>query len=75
MNGLQRMTRDRMDPNYLVMNRDEAANTIGISVETLDRIRKEGKIPYRKIGGQIRFLPEDLSEYFKRCAVDKGGGS
>ena len=64
MNGLQSMT----------LNRQEAANTIGISVETLDRFRKEGKIPYRQIGAQIRFLPEDLSEYFKRCAVDKGGG-
>ncbi|MDR0476088.1 MAG: helix-turn-helix domain-containing protein [Treponema sp.] len=33
------------------------------SVVTLDRLRQTGVLQYRKIGSQIRFLPDDLDRY------------
>ena len=48
-----------------LLTRQEAAAELRISTVTIDRIRKSGDLPYRQIGGQIRFLPQDLQLYLQ----------
>lgn len=49
-----------------LFNKRRAAKILGISTVTLDRLRQSGLLPYRKIGCQIRFLPEDIQVYLER---------
>jgi predicted site-specific integrase-resolvase len=57
-----------MTPSNLgaLYNKKRAAEILGISTATLDRLRQSGLLPYRKIGCQIRFLPEDIQIYLDR---------
>ena len=50
-------------------NREEAAETLGICTETIDRLRKKGKIPFHKIGDRIVFTERDLEAFLDACAV------
>jgi excisionase family DNA binding protein len=43
----------------------QAAAVLKISTVTIDRLRHSGALPYRKIGAQVRFLPEDLQKYLE----------
>ena len=46
-----------------LLNTKRAAKILGISVETLRRRVKDGKIPYTKTNGKTghyRFMPEDI---------------
>ena len=52
-----------------VFNREKAAKTLGISTETLDRYRKNGKLPYRQIGDRIVFTESDLIAFLDACSV------
>ena len=47
----------------LLLDKKNAALMLGISTVSLDRIRKSGKLPFRQIGGLIRFLPQDIDDY------------
>jgi excisionase family DNA binding protein len=46
-----------------LLNKKQAATELGVSTVTLDRLRKSGRLQFRKIGSQIRFLPEDLDAF------------
>lgn len=50
-----------------------AAAVLGISSCTLRRAVSAGKVPHRRIGGQIRFTEEDIAEYVESCAVGVRG--
>ena len=52
-----------------VYSRKTAAKELGVSVETLDRYKDIGKLPYRKIGDRILFTESDLTEFLDNCAV------
>jgi len=52
-----------------VFNRKAAAKELGVSVETLDRYKDNGKLPYRKIGKCVRFTESDLMTFLDNCAV------
>ena len=52
-----------------VFNKSTAAKALGISVETIDRYRKNGKLPHRKIGDRIIFTESDLTHFLDACAV------
>jgi len=52
-----------------VYNRKRAAAALGVSEETIDRYRKSGKLPFRKIGKSVRFTEGDLIEFLDGCAV------
>lgn len=49
-----------------LMTREEAAEYLSLSVWTLWRLRSEGKLPFVKIGNQIRFRQRDLDEFVER---------
>lgn len=36
------------------------AKLIGVSIPTLNRLKKSGKLPHHKIGGRVLFFPEDI---------------
>lgn len=52
-----------------VFNKKEAAKALGVSTETLDRYKKEGKLPHRRIGDRILLTESDLSAFLNACAV------
>ena len=48
----------------------EAAEALGFSVDTLQRMRAAGKIRYRRLGngrGRIRYTQFDLEHYLESC--------
>ena len=53
--------------NYL--DKKIVAETLGISIVSVDRLRKSGKLPYRQVGGLVKFLPQDLEIFSKRSFV------
>jgi len=52
-----------------VYNRKEAARILKISIETLDRYRIAGKLPYHKIGDRVIFTPDDLTKFLDACGI------
>ena len=54
-----------------VFSRKDTAKILGVSVETIDRLRKEGKLPYHKIGDRIVFTESDIAAFLSNCAVQK----
>lgn len=52
-----------------VYNKANAAKALGVSVETIDRYRKNGKLPYRQIGDRIIFTENDLTNFLDACAI------
>jgi len=52
-----------------LLDRRQAANLLKVGVITLDRLRKAGKLSYVKIGGLIRFTPEDIENCIKNLKV------
>ena len=43
-----------------LLSREAAAEYLGVSTRTLDRIRAGGELAYVKLGGRIAYLAEDL---------------
>ncbi|MCL2722173.1 MAG: helix-turn-helix domain-containing protein [Treponema sp.] len=61
-----------------VSNKKEAAKLLRVSTETIDRYRKKGKLPYRKIGDRVLFTESDITTFLESCAVkgkDNGGAA
>ena len=51
-----------------LMTEAEVAQYLGVHRETVARERRKGRLTWRKVGGSIRFTPNDLQEYLDRCA-------
>jgi excisionase family DNA binding protein len=47
----------------------QAAKELGISPITVRRKTKMGEIPHRRMGGLIRYTPQDLQDYVSFSAV------
>ena len=52
----------------------EVCKFLKISTSTLNRLKAEDKIPYRKIGGCIRFKRSELDEASEKSNYYKLGG-
>jgi len=52
-----------------IYNKREAARKLKISVESINRNMKSGRLPYHKIGESVRFTENDLSTFLETCAV------
>jgi len=46
--------------NCILFTKAQVSNRLGYSISTIDRLRKSGKLPYRKIFNSVRFLEEDI---------------
>lgn len=53
----------------IIYNKTEFARKLKISVESVDRYRKAGKLPYHAIGKSIRFTGQDLIDFLALCAI------
>jgi len=50
-----------------LLNRREAAAMLGVSTDTLDRLRAAGEIPTIAVAARsVRFARQDLCEYLRR---------
>ena len=47
----------------LLLRGEDAARALSMSRAMLYRLVKEGKIPYVRMGGMLRFHPDDLREW------------
>jgi excisionase family DNA binding protein len=55
--------------NYFIYNKKAASKALGISVETLDRYKKMGKLPFHQIGTRVLFTENDLTSFLESCAI------
>jgi excisionase family DNA binding protein len=56
-----------------IYTKTEAARKLKISVETINRNLKTGKLPCRKIGQRVIFTEGDLAVFLDACAVPMKG--
>jgi|GEM_PF-5134931 len=49
--------------DYKLLTRDEISKSLGFSSSTIDRLRRTGMLPYRKIGKIFRFTEEDIENF------------
>jgi excisionase family DNA binding protein len=52
----------------LITNK-QAAEQLGVSVSTVERLAATGKIAYYKIGSSKKFAQEDIEAYLRRARV------
>jgi len=53
----------------MIFNKKQAAKELKVSTITVDRLRREGKMPYHKIGSRVIFTSDDLDNFLNSCAV------
>jgi excisionase family DNA binding protein len=59
----------RTDETYLKTKR-EAARFLGVSAGSIERLMRSG-LPYVKVGGLVRFSPEDLASFIESRRVKR----
>ncbi|MPY72891.1 MAG: helix-turn-helix domain-containing protein [Alphaproteobacteria bacterium] len=58
-------------PLPVLMTEGDAAAALGVSIDTMQRLRKRQAIRYRRIGGRIRYTPEDLVDFINASTVER----
>jgi len=53
----------------MIYNKKSFAKALGVSVETIDRYRKAGKLPHHRIGDRVIFTDGDLIAFLESCSV------
>ncbi|MDR1287108.1 MAG: helix-turn-helix domain-containing protein [Treponema sp.] len=53
----------------ILHTKKEAAEQLGCSVVTVDKLRRQGKLPCHKVGALVKFTPEDIDAFLQRAAV------
>jgi excisionase family DNA binding protein len=56
-------------PKTVIMIKDLAVLS-GVSVPTLNRLKRLGKLPHHKIGSRVVLTPSDVQAFFKQCEVN-----
>ncbi len=49
----------------ILLTKKQVSERLGYSITTIDRLRKSGKLPYRKIFNSVRFVEKDIEEFIK----------
>lgn len=52
-----------------LLNRKQVAERLGVSVDTIKRWEREGKIPRVKLPGAVRFRPEWLETWIENKTI------
>jgi excisionase family DNA binding protein len=52
-----------------LFDKRQAGAALGISTVSIDRLRRSGKLPYRKFGGLIRFTEQDIQDFIEQSSV------
>lgn len=53
--------------SFGLMTEKQAADHLGVSIYTLQRIRKRGEIAFSKVGSGIRYTFQQLEDFSKNC--------
>ena len=61
------------DSKQPLLNREEAAQLLQISVRTLDKLTKAKQIPHLRVGRQVRFPIAALNEWMQESIIMPGG--
>ena len=48
----------------------ELSKMTGVSVSTINRVKRAGKLPHHKIGKRVVLTPEDVTQFIGSCKVD-----
>ena len=48
----------------------ELAKMTGVSVSTINRVKRAGRLPHHKIGKRVVLTPEDVAQFIASCKVD-----
>ena len=51
----------------LLLNKKEASRELGISISTLDRLRKSGYLREKRIGGGVFFTVDEIVDFIGRA--------
>lgn len=51
--------------NDEILTAKEAAEYLKISLQTIYQLKAAGKVPFKKIGGSLRFLKSELYNWLK----------
>jgi len=52
------------------LTQNEAAEKLGITIQTLISWRKKGKIAFYKIGGAVKFKQSDINKFLENGRVE-----
>lgn len=52
-----------------LLSTKEVAELLGVSVKTVERMRRRRAITYVKIARRVRFRPEDVQKFITRMCV------
>lgn len=52
-----------------MISKKDAAERLGVSLPTIDRLIKERKLSYYKVGGSIKISVKDLEIYVESCRI------
>jgi excisionase family DNA binding protein len=55
--------------SVILLTKKEAAEVLGLSTVTVDRLRNSGSLGFRKFGGLIRFTEQDIQEFIEQSSV------
>jgi excisionase family DNA binding protein len=59
------------DAGTYLKNKAEAAKFLAVSIGSIERLMRKG-LPYVKVGGLVRFRPEDLTGFVRSRMQDRG---
>ena len=65
-NTIAESVANRLNQQPRLLSREALARTIGVSVPTIDRMRREGQLPFIKIRGTIRYDPGAVIEHLRK---------
>jgi excisionase family DNA binding protein len=60
-------------PGQTFLDREETAKTLHLSVTTVDRLRKAGKLRGCRIGRRVVFSPESIEAFRRESEVAEWG--
>jgi excisionase family DNA binding protein len=55
-----------------LLTTEQVAEQLGTTPRHVRRLVFERRITYRKLGRYVRFHPDDVDDYIKRCSVPVG---
>ena len=53
-----------------LLNEREAAQALGVSTDTMRRLRTKGKISHTRVGHRVRYTDKHLADYINRETVE-----
>jgi len=53
----------------ILLTKAQVSDILGYSPATIDRLRKSGLLPYRKIFNSVRFIEKDIEDFIRNSRV------